>query len=239
MLLGVERNGFASLTHVFLGVRLRAGAVWQLTFAQSNVEDLFDPLLLERYPGLGDLDVAATTVGLDAAAQVASGIWVSLGGRYERDELLSDAESFWVVRGSVALALPAGLNAGITAERGVRGGAAGTGLGRVLAGVGRVFRLDGVGLELGLGWRMDDLWDVGVARHALAGGMRVGLADLMYLSGAIGVERDPFGTGGWLSFSSFGLGLAVGHVAADVRRGGQTDGQAAPTAVSLVYGKRN
>jgi hypothetical protein len=46
---------------------------------------------------------------------------------------------------------------------------------------------------------------------------------------------DPFGSAGWLGFASFGLGLRLGPVGADVRRGDVGTSSAVPTAVSVVY----
>lgn len=232
--LGVEHNGFASLTNTLLGARFRLGGpIWQVAVGQTSVGDLFDEQLLEEFPSLGDLNVSATQFSADGVLPLGRAVNVSVGIRFARDEILGDAEHVWAVRASTWVRLPGRLAAALTMERAVVADDAGSG--RLTGGVGSKFGGRDIMFDLGVGARIDDLWKTGRAGVALAGGLRAGLFGLVSVYGGAGVERDPFEDAGWLGFASFGFGLTLGPIAAHARRGGQGTSEAAPTAVSLLY----
>jgi len=235
-LVGLEHSGFASMTTALAAVRLHAGPVWQLSFAQSRVTDLFDDALLAQFPELSTLRAAATHLGLDAALPLRYGAAVALGARYERDEFLGDAATIWLARLSATGPTVLGVKSAATVERVIAGGTSDKGPGRVRVGLAREFGTNRLGFTLGLGALFGDVWSVESGQSRVAGSIRVSLLKLVTLSGALGAERDPFGAApGWLGFAAFGLGLRLGPAGADLRRGDVGASDALPTAVSLVY----
>jgi hypothetical protein len=234
-LVGLEHSGYASLTTAFAAARFAAGPVWQVSFAQVRVTDLFDEALLAQFPELGTLRAAATALGVDAVVPLGRGAGVSLGGRYQRDEFLGDAASSWLARVTAAGPRLLGLRSAVAFERVVAGGSTGKGAGRVRAGLARAFGTAPLGVTVGLGAVVGDVWTVESGQTRVAGSMRLSFLQLVTLSGALGAERDPFGAEGWLGFVAFGLGLRLGPVGADLRRGDVGASEAVPTAVSVVY----
>jgi hypothetical protein len=235
VLVGLEHSGFASMTTVFAAVRLAAGPVWQLSFAQAAVKVLFDEQLLTQFPELGTLRATATVLGLDAAIPLGHGAAVSLGGRYERDEFLGDAASIWMTRVSATGPTILGVRSAAAFERVMAGGTSDKGAGRLRVGLSRGVGFQRLDFTVGVGAIFGDVWAVESGQTRVAGSLRVSLLQLVTVSGALGAERDPFGASGWLGFASFGLGLRLGPVGADVRRGDVGASDAVPTAVSLAY----
>ncbi len=234
VLIGVEHNGFAAVTSMMAAARFRLGPMWQLTVAQTSVKDLFDATLLDQYPGLAQLGASATQLGADVI--FGPGMFsVSLGWRYERDELLGDAASAWLARGSAAARLPLGFRLSLSAERAMSTAGMPAGTGRAAMGVARHIRANRFSLAWGAGVIADDAWSRGRGRRVIATSVRSTLADLVSFSVAVGTERDPFASDGWLGFLAFGLGLNVGTWSADFRHGGPGTTQAAPTAMSLLW----
>jgi hypothetical protein len=234
-LAGLEHSGFASMTTVFAAARLTAGPIWQLSFAQTAVTDLFDEQLLAQVPELGTLRAAATFLGLDAAVPLGGGAAVSLGGRYERDKFLGDAATAWLARASATGPTILGVQSAAALERVLAGGTSGKGIGRLRVGLARRGGPQRLEFTVGVGAVFGDVWAVESGQTRVASSLQVSLFQRVTLSGALGAERDPFGTAGWLGFASFGLGLRLGPVGADVRRGDVGASDAIPTAVSLVY----
>jgi len=113
--------------------------------------------------------------------------------------------------------------------------AGGARVGRLRVGVARAVGSQRLGATLAAGATVGDLWSVGSGHRTLGASLRLTVLDLVAVSGALGAERDPFGGGDWLGFWSVGLGLTLGPIGADVRRGGIGATQAAPTAVSVRY----
>jgi hypothetical protein len=159
-----------------------------------------------------------------------------LGGQYERDEFLGDAASMFLARASATGPVLLGVRSAVGVERVVAGGRFGEpGAGRLRMGLARTVDGRTVSLTLGAGATIGDLWAANSRSRAIATSLRVAVLDVLTLSGAVGAERDLFGQGGWLGFASFGLGLSLGSVGADFRRGGVGAAEAAPTAVSVRY----
>jgi hypothetical protein len=230
---GVEQSGFASVSSAFAVVRFRQGPLWQLAFGQTRVADLFDPDLLTQFPELGSLHVSATEIGADVVFAAGSSAALSLGGRYERDELVGDVTNAWVLRSSGFAHLPLAVTGSVTLERALSGPR--TGAGRATAALGRRLIIGVATADLGVGLRAGDIWVSGASSRAASAAVRVTVRDAVSLSAALGAERPPFGVDGWQGYATFGLGLKVGAFAADVRRGGQGDAQAAPTGVSFLF----
>jgi hypothetical protein len=227
-----QREDFSSTTTSFIAARFAAGPVWQLHFAQARLSDVFDPALLETYPGLSALGMSATTLGIDAILPWTA-LALSAGGRLERDELLGERTVMVVGRVSGRVVL-LGLNLFAAAERGVPSGTTGAALGRLTAGLGHHVQWSFVRFDLGAAARLGDVWKTSRAHATMSAALRAEFARVAALYGGLGIERNQFGSG-WLSFASVGVAVSVGHVAAHVRRGGQTAATAAPIAVSLLY----
>jgi hypothetical protein len=201
----------------------------------ESVSDLFDAALLDAYPELRELRVSATRATLDAV--VASGpMSLSLGGVFERDELLSDVGTMWLARTTGSVRLPAMLSTTVALERAVGSRVAEHAAGRVSVAVGQRVGASFADLEWGIGFRTGSLWETERSGSTVAAAVRAGLADAVSLYGAVGAQRDPYGPDGWLRFASFGVGLRFGSLSVDLRRGGQTASRAAPTAVSVQLG---
>ncbi|HEX9727413.1 MAG TPA: hypothetical protein VGA37_02775 [Gemmatimonadales bacterium] len=237
LLAGIEHNGFAALTTVLVAARFHAGPSWQISFAQTSVKDLFDPALVEQYPGLAALGASATQVAADAVKRLGPA-FLSVGARYERDELLGDATTAWLARASAATPFVLGVRAAVVVEHPLNGTTVSAGATRLTAGLARSFTVGRVGLDWGAGASLGDVWALGRARRLLATSLRLSLLDLVSLSAGVGTERDPFGSGDWLGYAAFGLGVRVGGFGADLRRGGPADALASPMAVSLLWEPR-
>lgn len=234
-IVGLEHAGFAGLTTVFAAVRVHRALVWQVAFAQTRVTDLFDDALLAEYPELSTLRASATLLGLDAVLPLTGTAAIGLGVLQEREEFLGDASRSWRVRASATGPPIGGIRPAVTLERVVAGGGSAAGPGRVRVGIARSLGAGRVGVAFGLGAAGGALWAVESGRWQVASSLRVTVLDLLSVSGALGAERDPYGDGGWLGFAAFGVGLTVGPLGADVRRGGLAAPDAAPMAVSLTY----
>ena len=235
VLVGLEHSGFAAVTTVFAAGRFHYGLVWQLSFAQTSVTDLFDDALLADYPELSTLRASATQIGLDAVLPLGSGPAVGLGVLYEREDFLGDASRAWRLRASSAGPSVLGIRSAAVWERVVFGGGRRAGVGRVRMGLARTFGARVIAVDLGAGTVLGRLWAAEPAGWQVASSVRVTVLNLLSLSASFGAERDGFGDGGWLGFAAFGVGLSLGVVAADFRHGGLTAAEAAPTAVSLRY----
>jgi hypothetical protein len=234
VLVGLEHAGFAAVTTVFAAARIRQGMVWQLSVAQTRVTDLFDDALLAQFPELSTLRASATQIGLDAVLPL-GGAALGLGVLHEREEFLGDASRAWRVRGSAAGPRALGIRTAAVFERVVSGGGPAAGPGRVRVGAARPFGSRPVAVTLGLGLAGGALWAAESGRWQAAASVRVTVLELLSVSGALGAERDPFGAGGWLGFAALGVGVSLGPVGADVRRGGLGAADAAPMAVSVIY----
>ena len=232
ILVGLEHSGFASMTSVFAAARFRLGPRWQASFAQIRLDDLFDTALLEQYPGLGTLGASATQLGLDGLTAL-GGVQLSGGIRYERDELIGETEAGWAIRLSAAAPVIVGIRSSAVVERRLNG--SGEALGRVTVGLARDLHSGPISLTAAAGLALGDLWDALAERRVAGMSLRVSLAGLLSLAAAVGAERDVYAADGWLGFAAFGLGLSVGPIGAHVRRGGQADSQAAPTAFAVVF----
>jgi len=234
-LLGLEHAGFASVTTAFAAARVRFGPVWQLSFAQTRVSDLFDDALLAEFPELATLRAAATQVGLDAVLPFGAAGAAGLGLIHEREEFLGDESRAWRLRFSGAGPRLLGVRSAATVERMVSGGGQETAAGRLRIGLSRRIGSGPIGAELSVGAAKGALWAVERDGWQVASSLRVVVADLVRVSGSLGAERDPYGAEGWLGFVAFAVGVSLGSVGADLRRGGRASAEAAPTAVSIVY----
>lgn len=235
VLVGLEHSGFAAVTTVFAAGRFHYGLVWQVSFAQTRVADLFDDALLAEFPGLSTLRASATQVGLDAVLPLGSGPAVGLGVLYEREDFLGDASRAWRLRASSAGPSVLGIRSAAVWERVVFGGGRRAGVGRVRMGLARTFGARPIAVDLGAGAVLGRLWAAEPGGWQVASSVRVTVLNLLTLSGSFGLERDGFGDGGWLGFAAFGVGLSLGSVGADFRHGGVAAAEAVPTAVSLRY----
>ena len=231
---GIQRNSFAAVTNTFFGVRARLGPIWQFTWSQAQVEDLFDSRLVRQFPGLEALRVSALLLGLDGSVSVGSWGHVSVGTRYERDEILSIGESAWLVRSSVAGSLPLGFAGSFLVERIVASEQEARPA-RFVFGVGREFGGEGMRVHWGVGASIGDVWAVGHTRNSVATYLGGTVSDVVTLAFAGGVEEDPFSAAGMLGFVSFGVGINVGEVSAHLHRSGRGDSQATPTAASFLW----
>jgi hypothetical protein len=235
VLVAVEHSAFAAVTTAFLAVRARVGVLWQFGLAQTSVSDLFDDVLLGEFPGLATLRAAATQVSVDAIVPLSHGAAAGLGGRYERDEFLGDAAGIGIVRASAAGPTILGVRSAFAYERVVTGGRGPTDAGRIRLGLARTAGGGRLATTLAVGATLGELWEQESPQRHVAGALRVTLLEVLSLTGSLGAERDAFGAGGWLGFWAFGLGLALGPVGADFRRGGSGAAEAAATGVSLRY----
>lgn len=236
VLVGLEHSSFAALTSTFVAGRFRLGPVWQATFAQVSLDDLFDPVLLEQFPGLGALGAAATQIGVDGVVPLGP-LRISGGLQWQRDELLGEATTVWSGRASAAAPLPLQFRAVGVLERHLTG--SGRSAGRFRAGVARDFSTGPMRWSATVGGSLGDLWDAESRRRSIASSLSGTLAGLLTLGAAVGFERDIFGVRGWERYAAIGLGLRFGRVGATVRRGGQGSAEASPTAVSILVDLTN
>lgn len=237
VLVGLEDGGLASVTTAFAAARVRAGLVWQVGLAQTRLADLFDDALLDQYPELGTLGASATHLGLDAVLPL-GGAAVGVGIIHERDEFLGDPMRAWRLRASGAGPVILGVRAAVAVERIVSSGDAAPATGRLRIGAARPFGTGPVAFTIGAGAATGALWAAEPPRWQVASSLRVTVLDLLSVSGALGAERDPYAERGWLGFAAVAVGLTVGPIGADVRRGGIGTFDAAPLAASILYQPR-
>jgi hypothetical protein len=212
--------------------------VWQLTFAQTRVTDLFDDALLADVPALAALRAAATQVGLDVVLPLGASGAAALGLIHEREEFLGDGSRAWRLRISGAGPRLLGVRSAATFERVLATGDQETAAGRLRVGLSRRVGSGPVGVDLSLGAVIGALWTAEPGGWQLAASLRAVILDLVRVSGSLGAERDPYGADGWLGFAALGVGLFVGPFGADLRHGGTGSAEAAPTAVSMLYAPR-
>lgn len=234
VLVGVERLGFSGLTSSYAAVRVRAGAVWQVSVASITVSELFDRDLLEANPELSILQVSAQQVGVDAGISPRSGSWVSGGVRNDRDELLSVVRNHQVARVSLYQCLPLRTAGSVSVERPVGDESHG---GRLSVSVAKRFSHRRVSGELGVGARLGRLWTVEAPSNALGASVTASLSGT--LGAAFGYREERSGAPSLVQrVFTAGVSLRVSALAAALQKTYRSESQGGTESIAILLSRR-
>ena len=233
---GYERVPFSDVTKALATVRMHVGPYVQMGLANTDVGSLFDPALVEQYPELSELRVSAQQATADLVFPVARA-FVSVGGKYERDELLGDATSACVLRSSVATGLAdRRWSASFVAERVVAGGVSSSRGGRVALDLAWRALGGWATLDLGVGAKVGALWESEAEEPALGVAARLGAGGVVSVFAGIEWSRPRHGAAQRAALA-VGGGIATRSLAIHARRTTASQAAAAATAFSLTLAR--
>lgn len=233
---GFERVAFSDVTRTLATVRMHVGPYVQLGIANTVVGSLFDPALLDQYPELGELRVSAQQATADLVLPI-SRMFFSIGGKFERDELLGNATDAYVIRSSVATGLADGSwSASLAAERVVAASGLPSREGRVVLDVAWHARAGLTTLDLAVGAEVGALWGAEAEQPVLGVAARLGAAGVVSLFA--GMEWSRSHPGATQSATvAVGGGISTGGLAVHARRTTSSQATAAATAFSLTLSR--